>query len=764
MTLATKGVFVRAITKRPKTILLVFVAASILLGCFAPGVKIDSNIQSYLPQNSEPMKTLEHISRDWPVDMIVLYVTVDEATNVATLKELDKLERLIDPLYNPAASDIGISRTNSMASMIREMHFRLTGIDDVPDQQEIVDIYLQIIPPEFSSKMVSDDGENAVVFVFAKNGADQAAVLGFVKEETGGLKFDRIKDVVATGIIPLSQDTTNWVADAMAILAPLSFAGVCIVLFIFHRNLKILVIAGVPLLLSLMLTFGLLALLPLSFSPQIAMSASILIALGIAYGLHLANRFSEEKKHRSPNDALAAVINTSGRAVLLSALTTMAGFCSLMIIDLPPVRSFGFGLVIGTFFCYVSSMVAVPCLLLLFDYEKKGRATAWPGLMKVLDHPKKTIVFAVLITLVSMAMLPAVKTDFDVTEMLPDDVPSVGAMMAYSEKFDAGFPGIYAVTGDIMEPRVLQAMDELQGDINAIDGVTAYSIVDFFKYLNNGQIPQTRQHAQLLADNMLSEKQRAAMLDEYRMRAIVFVDMPDMPVKELGERVISVQEVIERHNSGFPGTITGLTGVGAFIHDVVSSLMKDQFVTVSLSIVLVLLCLLVIFRSFGYSFMTLMPLLLVVLWEPLFLVMTGVSISLLSMMIASIVVGVGVDFGVHMTERIKDEIFEGRSGLQAVSEGISKTAPSLVEATFTMVAGIAPVFILGVDSINQFAGLTIIMLAASCGTALLILPPVYGIRYGHWLERWGKKQLEIRKIKELRYRLKEEVRKRIRGG
>jgi len=141
---------------------------------------------------------------------------------------------------------------------------------------------------------------------------------------------------------------------------------------------------------------------------------------------------------------------------------------------------------------------------------------------------------------------------------------------------------------------------------------------------------------------------------------------------------------------------------------------------------LVLAALILIFKSSVYGFLTMIPVAFVLVWEPGFLVLFDIPLNVTTISIASIMIGIGIDYGVHITHRIQEEIGRGLSKQLAIKVSIERTGLSLVEAALTTIAGISSIFFITITSLQQFALVIILMTAFSCIAAALILPVVYG--------------------------------------
>ncbi|MCK5031558.1 MAG: MMPL family transporter, partial [Thermoplasmatales archaeon] len=117
------------------------------------------------------------------------------------------------------------------------------------------------------------------------------------------------------------------------------------------------------------------------------------------------------------------------------------------------------------------------------------------------------------------------------------------------------------------------------------------------------------------------------------------------------------------------------------------------------------------------------------MWEPGFLVALDIPLSVVTISIASIMIGIGIDYGVHITHRVREEMARGLSKTNATKIAIEKTGLSLVEAACTTIAGIAAIFFINIAALQQFAIVIVLMVALSCIGAALILPMFYDFKF-----------------------------------
>jgi len=111
------------------------------------------------------------------------------------------------------------------------------------------------------------------------------------------------------------------------------------------------------------------------FNPANVMTLPLIVGIGVTNGIHILNRFAEEQ-HPS------ILARSTGKAVLVSGLTTIAGFGSLILAQHQGIRSLGLIMATGVTTCMVVGLTFLPALLNLLDkhgWSIQGRSTHGPS-------------------------------------------------------------------------------------------------------------------------------------------------------------------------------------------------------------------------------------------------------------------------------------------------------------------------------------------------------------------------------------------------
>jgi predicted RND superfamily exporter protein len=89
----------------------------------------------------------------------------------------------------------------------------------------------------------------------------------------------------------------------------------------------------------------------------------MIIGIGVDYGLHVVHRYREERLAGGGVAALEAGMTETGNAVMVAALSTVAGFGSLVFSHYPGLRSIGLVAILGAVFTALVAITLLPALL-----------------------------------------------------------------------------------------------------------------------------------------------------------------------------------------------------------------------------------------------------------------------------------------------------------------------------------------------------------------------------------------------------------------
>jgi len=184
-------------------------------------------------------------------------------------------------------------------------------------------------------------------------------------DDRGALGEVTASRLVSLAIRDIVHDDFSW-------LTGLVFAGVALSLLWSFKSLRWSAAALLPVIASFALMLATLLIIGHRLNFMNVLVFPILVGIGIDYGIHVVHRYRDGAPVR-------AIITETGRAFVLTTLTTMAGFGSLVISRYKGLSSFGFVTILGMFFILLTSLVALPAMLALVERRRAARATADAG-------------------------------------------------------------------------------------------------------------------------------------------------------------------------------------------------------------------------------------------------------------------------------------------------------------------------------------------------------------------------------------------------
>ena len=620
---------------------------------------------------------------------------------------------------------------------------------------------------------------------------DAEGMLATISEENGwealGLKM------TLTGPVPITNAVTEYSFVLFWKVFPLALVLVAFALWVFHsdllqtgsvrplQGLKVVIISGLPTLCAVFWTLGIIGWQKFEVTMTVIIVGPILLALGVSYGLHITNRYSEEEG--TPDEKMKKALQSTGKAVFLSAVTTVIGFISLAFTPMAPIKTVGYALSGGIVIVYFLTLAMVPNLTMILDLKKPKHPPlrAFDVMVDVpIKHNYAVIVVFVLLLLSSFTMGRAnVEENIDLLGMAPEGELSVQTMDIYSKEFNAGQVGMLMVTGAVKGDRGdddtkndypvknLQAIDWLAGDVNRLEDTTAVSIVFLMKSVGVSPSVSGRSIWEIINEtNLMPEPIRdiaeevltqeadgrvtfwdvlvamedqpdsqifllnvfySSITDETRQlfisrdyqRSLIYVDMPFLPMKETATTVAQINEYAEDPSGDIKST--GLIGVAAVSIAVNKLIVSSQWSSLGFAIGLTILTLALVFRDLRYAIWTTLPVMATVFMQWLVMWQLDVSLSLVTVMIGSILVGVGVDFSIHISNRIR----ELGGGIPAIRIACVSTGMSLFEAATVTTAGLVAAYNIPIPELVPFITVIIVLLWIAAASSLILLPAIF---------------------------------------
>jgi predicted RND superfamily exporter protein len=300
-----------------------------------------------------------------------------------TIQSVDSVARLVPPRAQQVASAsfvaaIDVDRiADDIDEYARAARLRPIAFEDFVDKlrsmverageekyltlDEIASSEFSAILSKYYAKIPGKaDGRvhTVATYLYPEQGEMPREWYGRVAGALGGMGEVTASRLVSLAVRDVVHDDFSW-------LTKLVFAGVLMSLLWSFRSLRWSVVALLPVFASFALMLATLLIIGHRLNFMNVLVFPILVGIGIDYGIHVVHRFRA-------GASVHAIITETGRAFVLTTLTTMAGFGSLVISRYKGLSSFGFVTIMGMLFVLLTSLVVLPAMLALVERRRKA--------------------------------------------------------------------------------------------------------------------------------------------------------------------------------------------------------------------------------------------------------------------------------------------------------------------------------------------------------------------------------------------------------
>ncbi len=582
------------------------------------------------------------------------------------------------------------------------------------------------------------------------------------------------------GNTQLSIEIDEVAMESNKIIMPSIFIAILILLFITFRKASYMVLPLIGLSISILWVFGTMVLLGINFNMMYVALVPLMLGLGVDYAVHMFHNYrSELSSGHTVTQAIKSSINEIGTALFLATITTVIAFLSFLTATIKPIQDLGLLSAIGIIFTFIITLTFLQATRYLIDKKwkpkkpktSKNSLENWlKKLSTVLIHHSKTvIVIAIVISAVMGIAASQVKTSFDMASMLPEDNPTIEIFNEVGQTFpSSGMDQEYVlIEGKIATTEALSGIKQTIHNIHDNDYVavnpkgspkivSVISIIDdaveqnkslqtIFE-LDQNNIPSTEKnvkdffsyllnHDQYKEDMKSVLHQDADSFDATVIRVYTNGESQSEEAEEASGKGERLYQQLNEDVTGLEDVEVTVTGSETLMFVTAQSLTESQISSTVICIILAAIVLLIVFRNPMLSLLTLIPVLLSISWILGTMFFIGLDLNIMTVMITSITIGLGVTYAIHAVQRFR--LIADTTGDidKAVSSTVSHTGGAILASAATTVAGFGILMLAPITPQQQFGLIASITIVYSLLTTITILPPLLKL----WAE-WRKKR------------------------
>jgi|GEM_PF-144118 len=252
-----------------------------------------------------------------------------------------------------------------------------TDGDGVPDRNvaAVYDSLFETAPEQASAVIDRENGDYRALRLTAsiRGGASGEAITNQLDDVERSVERGTGSDltITATGTPIVNKivqdDLLQTVVESLVITLVASFIFLMVVYRLIEDSATLGLVTLLPVVFNVSWILGTMYLLEIPFNVLTGMITSLTIGLGVAYSIHISERYSLElDRQGSAFPAMRTAVTGTGGALLGSAATTVGGFGVLVFAILPPLQQFGFITGLTIVYAFFASVFVLPSLLVVW--------------------------------------------------------------------------------------------------------------------------------------------------------------------------------------------------------------------------------------------------------------------------------------------------------------------------------------------------------------------------------------------------------------
>lgn len=721
----------RIATDYSKIVLLIVLMVTLGFASQMKNLQIDDEILNMIPMDHPARLLQERIEQEFGLrDLVIL--AVENPGGVFNPESLGRVKVLSDFLQSRSeiiTEDVtSLSTTDNVVGLNDELLIR-PPLHQLPrNQSEAQAIYKEVQDnPLFIDRLVSKDGKVVAVFAPIADDATRRSVFQAVSQYLSAQPPANNGDrILVSGKVMIEGALGSSMRSDLRRLGPILVVVLLILLTFYFRHFGLSLLPIITAVVSVIWTMGLLSALKVPVYLPTTLIPVMLLVIGITDEVHLLGVYRRMGLKDDRRASLLKALKHIIRPITLTSITTAAGFIALSVSPILPLKHFGLFTAFGIGVAYLLTFTLTPAYLSLMRRPKRWKQFKEDKLMSMeqwladwgtvlAQRPGKVAIMLLLLGLVAAWGAAGTRVDenwvnrFKPGHMLYESDASLnqalgGTSMLYGQ--------IGADTGALKNPDLLGRLAQLQSAIANLPKVgKVTSIVDLLKRSNrvlNNDDPRMEvlpDSAQAVAQQLLlleasgDPNDLDVWIDPRQHRALLWIQLKDPYASSARELLPQLEKLAAQYLDDVQLSFGGPAHVNVAMADMVVS---SQLGSLGLSFGVVFLVLMVIYRSIIWALLALMPLTLSLLTVFAVLTLGGRYIDIPLAVLASISLGLAVDYAIYVLDRYRSARVNGAQQVEAIQQTLAKSGSIVLLNSMILAIGFCVLIL------SHFAPLTAI--------------------------------------------------------
>ncbi len=727
-------------------LIVIPIALSLLMALPLKDARINSDLMEYLPDDIEAKINMDKLNDVFgKYDPVIIIVESEDVLSQSTLERLNEINRKLKQS----------TEIDNLISIFESKYIR------GEDGMMLVDPVIRRIPKTENDKeflreqikdnelayklLVSEDFRYTIMILNITDGISDAEAIKTIYSIIE--QFPGEENFYLNGLPFLRDEIQNLATRDLAILFPLGMIIMITFLYISFRQLRSVLLPFSVVLMSIIVSMGLMPLLGYELSMIAVLVPILMISIANNYGVHIVARYQEIRMQNpdwNMKQITAETISLLNIPIILTALTTIVGILGMAAHIMIPAKQMGIVSAVGIGFALLLSIFFIPALM---SYMKKGnpnkysnggkpsiidKILVWAGKITT-ESPKKVIITFLVFFIISGIGISRLTVSINLESMLSSSHPMQKSTKIANEHFGGTKNLSVLFMGDIKSPEAMQNIDYFGQELEKIHLVkNVNSIAKVIKIISKalndpgdeyyGIIPDNREAiAQYIEFYSMSgdPEDFERIVDFDYSKSLLNVQFKAKDINDFNLVKNKIDELISQ--SDFAVLQSGQPMVEI---EMAEAILTGQIYSLLFALFAILILLWIIFRSIKAGLLGSLPLLLSIICNFGLMGWLGIELDIATSLLSSIAVGIGVDYTIHLFWRLKQERSKGSDIKEAVKTTLSTTGRGISINALSVLIGFSALFFSGLFILKTFAFLIIFSILVCLIGALILMPSI----------------------------------------
>lgn len=734
--------FAEGIVKLKWLIIIVVFGLTVFFGYQIKFLTINSDIISSLPDDDPAAKLYKSIGKQFggnDIGMIVL-----ETDNVFKAEVIQHVKQVTDSLRVTNGVATVTSLTNVLD--IKNADFgieigKLIDEYDLPNTQEQLESLKKYILSKdtYKGAIVSEDGTATLVLFTMEDNADKQLIAKGIRHKIEKLNLP--ETLYFGGLPMMMNDVSDLILADIIWLVPIVFVIIALILLISFRSLHGIILPLLTAGLSVIWTLGIMVVTGYELTIISNVIPVVLLAVGSAYAIHVINSINVNNLENR-RQALIVALTYIIVPVILAAATTAIGFISFVFgAYLTMIKDFGVFTAIGTLIALVLSVFLVPSLISVFslsskpiDKEKPVRKTILsnvilhPLVNLLFKHPKYSLIAWAIFLVISTLGIFQIKTSVNMSEYFKKDNPTRVSEDIMQQKFGGSQPVFIVFEGDLQSPEVLKLMISTEHFMKTDPNITVtQSVAGLIEQMNDAmgegkRIPDEKAKIEQLWFLLDGQDIMPQLVSDELNKGIIQSKFASVESREMEVFTEKMNQFITENST--ENCKISLTGMPSVYVKLNQSLIKSQYNSLVIAVLMVLLIIGLILKSGLKGVFATIPIISTIIILFGFMGFAGISLDIATVLVASIALGIGIDYSIHVITSFNNYLKECGDAEQSIEQTIMTSGKAIIINVTAVAAGFLVLLFSQIVPLQNFGLLVAISMFGSGFGSLTLLPVI----------------------------------------